>query len=101
MKSNRSLRLLDRACADVREFLRYTARQWGPQQRARYSAQLQQAMHSLVDYPERGRSRDEYFPGCRGLPVEYHVVFYHLTDNEVVVVRVLHSSQDATGKVRP
>jgi toxin ParE1/3/4 len=101
MKSNRRLRLLDQARADVREILRFTARHWGSRQRARYSAQLHQAMNSLLDYPERGRTRDEYFPGCRGLPVEQHVVFYHLTDDEVIVVRVLHGNQDAAGKVNP
>jgi toxin ParE1/3/4 len=85
----------------VREILRYTARQWGPRQRARYPAQLHHAMRPLLDFPERGWPRDEYFPGCRGLPVEQHVVFYRLTDDEVVVVRVLHGSQDAVGKVRP
>ena len=67
--------------------------------RRRYRAQIYQTMRSLLDYPERGRSRDEYFPGCRSLVVEQHVIFDHLTDDEVVVGRVLHSSQDATGKV--
>ncbi len=61
-------------------------------------------MRSLREYPERGPARDEYFGGCRGLSVGQHVVFYYLTyltDDEVVIVRVLHSNQDATGNLVP
>jgi toxin ParE1/3/4 len=101
MKSSRKLRLTDEARGDVRDIRRYTARQWGPRQRDRYAAQLHQALRSLLDYPERGRVRDEYFPGCRSLAVEHHIIFYHLTDHEIVVVRILHGNQDATGKITP
>ena len=101
MKSSRKLRLRDEARVDLREIRRHTARQWGQEQRDRYSARLQQALRSLREYPERGRARDEYFSGCRTLTVEQHVVFYYLTDDEVVIVRILHSNQDATGKLSP
>jgi toxin ParE1/3/4 len=101
MKSSRKLRLTPEAHADVRDIRRYTARRWGPQQRDIYAATLRLAMRGLLDYPERGRSRDEFYPGCRSPPVEEHVIFYYLTDTEVVVDRVLHGSQDATGKVGP
>jgi plasmid stabilization system protein ParE len=58
-------------------------------------------MRSLLVYPERGRQRDELYTACRSLPVEQHVVFYYLTDDAVVIDRVLHGSQDPTGKVAP
>ena len=99
MKSSRKLSISDEAVADLRDIRRYTAKHWGPQQRDRYVARLQRALRSLRDYPERGRRRDELYAGCRSLPVEQHVVFYYLTDDEIVVDRVLHGNQDATGKV--
>jgi toxin ParE1/3/4 len=101
--SARSRRLVVRADAqaDLRSVLLYTRDRWGADQVRRYRTQLNQAMRSLRVYPERGRTRDEYFLGCRTLAVEQHVVFYYLTDAEVVIVRILHSNQDATGKLDP
>jgi toxin ParE1/3/4 len=86
---------------DLRQILIYTQERWGAEQRRRYRALMYQAMRSLLDYPERGRTREEYFPDCRGLPAEHHIIFYRLTDDEVVIVRILHGNQDAAGKVRP
>jgi toxin ParE1/3/4 len=84
---------------DIQDTLLYTQQRWGEEQRRRYRAQLYKAMRSLLEYPERGRARDEFFAGCRGLAVERHVIFYHVTDDEIIVGRVLHTSQDAAGKV--
>ena len=50
------------ARTDLREILLYTQERWGVEQRRRYRTQMYQAMRSLLDYPERGRSREEYFP---------------------------------------
>ena len=86
---------------DLREILLYSQEQWGVEQRRRYRGQMYQAMRALVDYPDRGRARDESFPGCRGLPAEQHMIFYRLTEQEIVIVRILHGNQDATGRVVP
>jgi len=83
----------------VGDIRRYTARQCGVRQRDIYHAQLNRGLRSLLDNPERGRPRDELYAGCRSLPVERHIVYYYLTDDEVVIDRVLHSSQDTTDKL--
>jgi toxin ParE1/3/4 len=97
----RRLILKPDARADMRGILLYTQQHWGGDQRRRYRTRLYDAMRSLRDYPEWGRQRDEYFPGCRGLVVEQHVIFYRLTDEEIVVLRILHGTQDATDQVHP
>jgi len=89
------------AQADIRAILLYTRERWSAEQRRRYRAQLNQAMRSLLDHPERGRPRDEFYAGCRSLVVEQHVVFYYLTDDAIVIDRVLHGSQDPTDKLAP
>ncbi|HEY7034003.1 MAG TPA: type II toxin-antitoxin system RelE/ParE family toxin [Thermomicrobiales bacterium] len=58
------------AQADIRAILLYTRERWGVEQRRRYGIQLNRALRSLLDYPERGRPRDELYSGCRSLPVE-------------------------------
>jgi plasmid stabilization system protein ParE len=57
-------------------------------------------MNLLRDTPDRGTPRDDVYPGCRGLVIEQHVVFYRDTEDEIVVGRVLHQSQQPIGKVR-
>jgi toxin ParE1/3/4 len=86
---------------DIQDILLYTREHWGIEQRHRYRRQLSNAMHALIDHPERGRPRDEYFPGCRSIVMEQHVIFYRLTNEEIIIGRVLHHSQDASGKVHP
>jgi toxin ParE1/3/4 len=96
----RRLAIKPEAQVDIDEILLYTRKHWGVDQRQRYRTRLFDAMRSLRDYPERGRERNEYFPGCRGLVVKRHVIFYRLTEEEIVV-RILHGSQDATDQVHP
>jgi len=50
--------------ADFLDIGRFTFRQWGALQRDRYSRQVRQALQSLLDFPERGPARDEYFPAA-------------------------------------
>ena len=100
--SARRLRLIlkPQARNDVHSALLYTREQWGAEQRARYKALLYRSMQDLIGYPELGRARDELYPGCRSHPVGQHIIYYHVTEAAIVVVRILHRRQDATGEVK-
>jgi toxin ParE1/3/4 len=97
----RRLTFKPRARSDVKDVLTYTREQWGTEQRRRYKSVLDRAFRELIDFPESGRTRDELYAGCRVRAVEQHVVYYHLTETEIVVTRVLHARQDPAGKVEP
>lgn len=56
-------------------------------------------MSSLGRHPEIGEARDDLFSGCRAFRIEQHIIYYHVTDTEIVIGRVLHVRQDPTGKV--
>lgn len=101
MKSDRKLRLTAHARADVRSILRYTAKQWGVRQRDIYHAQLYDGMDRLLRHPELGEERSDLFDGCRALRVEHHIHFYRIAETRVVIGRVLHVRQEATGIVVP
>ena len=100
-RRRRRLALSDDAAFDIEDVLLHTQERWGAEQRRRYRVRLFQAMRSLLDHPELGRLRDELFPGCRGLVVEQHVVYYRVDDDAIAIGRILHSSRDPTGKVTP
>ena len=97
----RRLTLKPQAQEDVREALHYTHQQWGAEQRSRYRVRLYETMRKLLDFPELGQPRDDLFPGCRSLRAEQHVIFYQITEGEIIVGRVLHVRQEAAGKVEP
>jgi len=103
MSARKRFRLTIRAAAahDIEDILIHTGDQWGSGQRRRYRSDLRRGMRSLLDYPEIGPERFDLFQGCRSLVVKRHVIFYAATDAEVIVLRVLHESQDPSGKVVP
>ena len=101
VKSSRKVRLTAAARADVRDIRRFTARQWGIRQRDVYSAQLYAGLERLVQFPELGQERNDLSAGCRAVRVGQHIVYYRVTEAEIVISRVLHMNQDATTTVIP
>ena len=95
----RRIVLKPQARVDVRGALLQSRRQWGADQRLRYKTMLYDALPGLGDHPERGRMRDNLFPGRRSLPGGRHVRFYHVSQDGIAIVRVLHRRQDAEAEV--
>ena len=96
-----AVRLSREADRDVLDILLYTRRAWGTKQQATYETVLIQALEILSQHPRAGRPRDDLFPGCRGIQVEQHIIYYHQPDaTNIVVRRILHSRQDASAAVQ-
>lgn len=49
----------------------------------------------LIEFPQLGRSHPELGPGIRSfrLRVFPHVIFYRLTSDEIVLLRILHGAR--------
>ncbi|MGH2560925.1 MAG: type II toxin-antitoxin system RelE/ParE family toxin [Thermomicrobiales bacterium] len=100
MPSSRRLRLSPEADDDIAAIARYSAETWGSQQMAAYVDRLYATLDELVHFPGIGRVRDEIAPGLRSHPTGQHVAFYRVTDDELIVVRVVHSRRDAETALR-
>jgi toxin ParE1/3/4 len=100
VKSSHSLRFKQEARWDIRDIRRYSERRFGEHQRDRYLAKLDAAFQKLQAFPGLGVAREDLATGCRGLIVEEHIVFYRIVDSEIVVGRVLSTSQEPAGKVK-
>ena len=88
-------RLTRQAAADLQDIYRYTRRTWGAAQAARYASQLQQCFTRLAVRPHTGRKREELQPpGLHSFVQGSHVIFYQPQPYGVLIVRVLHGSQD-------
>ena len=72
----------------------YSLETWGRTQRDRYKARIDRALWDLPRFPNLGRARDELLPGLRSHPVGQHVVFYRVTDDEIIISRIIHGRRD-------
>ncbi|AWM39572.1 Plasmid stabilization system protein [Gemmata obscuriglobus] len=60
----------------------------------RFPAALAARCHLLASQPTTGRARDELYPGMRSVVIEYYTVFFTVTDEEVLVRRIIHTARD-------
>jgi toxin ParE1/3/4 len=94
------IQLTRKAERDIEGILLYTRRSWGTEQTATYRRGFENAWRLLRDHPKLGQPRDDLFPGCREIPVEQHVIYYHQPQAaEIEVLRIFHRRQDARTKI--
>jgi len=79
---------------DLTDIWIYTAEEWNLAQADMYVEELVGGIERLSTHPELGYSRDDIRTGYRSLNVSQHIVFYRFTEEEVLIVRVLHKSVD-------
>lgn len=82
------------ARSDLRDVLLYTEQQWGLVQQHSFNAQLKAAFAHLARYPDLGVLRPEFGPRLRGRRVGQHVIIYQPSEDEVLIVRILHARRD-------
>jgi toxin ParE1/3/4 len=86
--------LSPRANEDFADILLYGLRNWGDAQTAAYEAALDRALEHLGADPRIGRDRPDLAPGYRSLPVEQHVIYYHLDETAITVIGILHAKMN-------
>lgn len=94
MPSGLQQRLTLEARDDLREILRYSLRAWGRGQRCAYKTRILDALRELARYPGLGRERHGLGKDVRSFPVGRHVIIYLATDDELIVLRILHTRMD-------
>lgn len=68
----------------------YTAEEWGPAQRDRYMALLEEACERSVPRHAKGARPFPARPELRTLRCERHVIFFREVDDGFEIVHVLH-----------
>lgn len=82
------------ASRDIRSIARYTQDRWGKDQRRCYLDGLNQKFELLAERPTLTTERKDFSPPVRIHHHEKHLIVYMTTDNGILIVRVLHQSQD-------
>lgn len=65
-----------------------------PARAEKFVALLRERCGALRQHPRMGRTRDELRPGLRSLLIERYVVIYHVIEDAVEIVAVVHGSRD-------
>lgn len=92
------LKIRPKAATDIKQILKYTQHVWGDEQRQNYKAAIDRCLKDIQANPSpRFKSeecRDGYFR--RHLDKKYrHFIFYRVTADAIVIVRLLHDSMDS------
>ncbi len=91
-----SYRLSRKAAADLEAIATYTIEQFGIDQARRYRDSLGSRFEQLVESPKLGRRAEQLARGLRRLDHESHIVFYTVENDDVLIVRILHSHMDVS-----
>ncbi len=82
------------AAVDLEEIAEYTIERFGIEQSRRYRDGLKTCFVQLADNPALGRRAEQLIRGLRRFEHQSHVVFYISKPENLLIVRVLHSSMD-------
>jgi toxin ParE1/3/4 len=77
---------------DLDEITEFTIAEWGLHQAEVYLRRLEEGFQLLTEHPSIGRSADFLRSGLRRFEIGRHVVFYTMSQRNVLKVRVLHES---------
>ena len=98
-----TVRITDRALADMEEIYNYIAIQLkAPENAMKQYNRIAEAIEKLHMFPERVKlmeSEPERIMGLRQLVIDNYSAFYVIEDLEVIVTRVLYSSMDISGRL--
>lgn len=87
------------ANADIRSIARYTQDTWGGDQRRRYLNGLNEKFDMLAAMPEMAAERRDFRPPVRIHHYEKHLIIYVISDDGVLIVRVLHQNMDVPAQL--
>ncbi|HWI86796.1 MAG TPA: type II toxin-antitoxin system RelE/ParE family toxin [Sphingomonas sp.] len=89
------MRLIISALAsdDLSAIAEFGTERWGEDAARNYARTIHSKLAQLTNYPNMGMA-DEHHPGFRRLITGSHIAFYELRDDVILIVRVLHGSQE-------
>lgn len=71
-----------------------------PEKAGEFAALVAAQCDIVAAHPKMGRSRESLRAGLRSFVVDRCVFFYRITDDGILIVRIIHGSQDADSIMR-
>ena len=80
---------------DLDALLDHSVTEYGPAAARERRALWEKAVRLLGEFPTAGPSCDYVGKGLRRYVIKPHVAYYRITSDGVVILRILHTKQDA------
>ena len=90
-----SYELSEEADARLAEIYEYSIREFGRRTATRYLSGMHEMFGLLAENPHIGTNQEWIQPGFWRLVHKSHVIYYTCTATRVLIVDILHESQDA------
>ena len=84
------------AARDVENILERSLRDFGLALTEQYYSSMKNCLDLLSDNPGRGNTADDIRHGYHRFPHRSHVIFYSLSGQDILIIRILHKSMDVT-----
>lgn len=92
--------LTNKAVEDLSKIWDYTFEIWSEQQADKYYFELLQDCQELAKNQNLGRNHNEITNDLLGYKSNQHIIFYRiLNENEIEIIRVLHSRMDLKNRI--
>ena len=85
---------------NLRSIFLYSLKHWGEAQADAYQMALARAFTALTDNPALGGVREDVRSDWRVLNVERHRIVYRFTDQEVIILQILHARMDIGSRTK-
>jgi len=80
---------------DLEGIWTFTCQKWNKEQANRYIDRLTDVFADLAHSPKMAPACEHIRPGYRRWNIERHIIYFLITDNGILIVRVLHERMDA------
>ena len=84
----------EKAEQDFENISIYTKKLWGNAQARKYMCEIQSACRNIASNPNIGINAEKLGKNVKMFPKNKHNIFYVKRNNDIVIVRILHGSQD-------
>ena len=85
-----------KANVDLDTIWRYTVDNWGELRAETYLRSIFEAAERIKENPHLGRSREDVRYGYRSVVVGSHLLFYQLSQETVIIIRIFHQRMDVS-----
>lgn len=94
MTNYKPLRLSAPAKTDLQSIATYTQQEWGLGQKKVYLGLIKKSFNTLSTVGNIGKKRDDIELGLYAYSIKKHTIYFRETEQEFVVLRILHSRMD-------
>ena len=90
-----------KATEDLEQIWQYTYFKWSEKQADKYYNLIIEKIEFIAQNATVGRTMDDIKEGYRQYPVESHIIFYRISENNIVIViRILHQNMDIPNRLK-